>query len=99
MQLGFIGRNDLAGAEADAIFAAHHGFRGLEFNFWADFADVTEAHMRHIYRRFCSGTMLPVAPWGYGAGIISRLIPRSAPMLRKCSDEPWNSPACCKPLF
>lgn len=48
MQLGFIGRNDLAGAEADAKFAAHHGFRGLEFNFWADFADVTETHMRHI---------------------------------------------------
>ena len=32
-KLGFIGRNDLAGVEADARFAVEHGFEGLEFNF------------------------------------------------------------------
>jgi sugar phosphate isomerase/epimerase len=41
MILGFIGRNDLAGLEADAQFAASHGFVGLEFNWWGDFAELT----------------------------------------------------------
>ena len=34
MRLGFIALNDLHGIEADARFAAEHGFTGLEFNFW-----------------------------------------------------------------
>ena len=34
MRLGFIALNDLHGIEADARFAAEHGFAGLEFNFW-----------------------------------------------------------------
>ena len=37
MKIGFIARNDLAGVEEDAAFAAEHGFAGLEFNFWGDF--------------------------------------------------------------
>lgn len=40
-KLGFIGDNDLPGVEADAKFAAEHGFEGLEFNFWGGFKDLT----------------------------------------------------------
>jgi len=40
-QLGFIAANDLAGVEADAAFAAEHGFEALEFNHWASFRDLT----------------------------------------------------------
>jgi len=41
MKLGFIGRNDLAGVEDDAAFAAEHGFEGLEFNYWKNFEELT----------------------------------------------------------
>lgn len=41
MKLGFIASNDLDGLEADAKFAAENGFEGLEFNYWAAFADLT----------------------------------------------------------
>lgn len=41
MKLGFIGRNDLAGMEEDAAFAAEHGLAGLEFNYWKPFEDLT----------------------------------------------------------
>jgi sugar phosphate isomerase/epimerase len=41
MKFGFIASNDLDGLEADAKFAAENGFAGLEFNFWANFADLT----------------------------------------------------------
>ncbi|MBM3501093.1 MAG: sugar phosphate isomerase/epimerase [Armatimonadetes bacterium] len=41
MKLGFIGYNDPAGVEADARFAATHGFDGLEYNYWGDFRDLT----------------------------------------------------------
>jgi len=41
MKLGFIGRNDLPGIEADAAFAAEHGFDGIEFDYWANFKDLT----------------------------------------------------------
>jgi sugar phosphate isomerase/epimerase len=41
MKLGFIGHNDLAGVEADARFAATHGFEGLEYNYWGEFRDLT----------------------------------------------------------
>jgi sugar phosphate isomerase/epimerase len=43
MKLGFIGRNDLPGVDADARFAAEHGFAGLEYNYWGDFAGLTSA--------------------------------------------------------
>jgi len=38
MKIGFIGANDLEGVEQDAAFAVKHGFAGIEYNFWADFA-------------------------------------------------------------
>jgi sugar phosphate isomerase/epimerase len=41
MKLGFIAVNDLLGIEADAKFAAEHGFVGLEFNYWKTFDDLT----------------------------------------------------------
>ncbi len=41
MKLGFIGRNDLAGVEADAMFAKAHDFVGLEFNYWGNFKELT----------------------------------------------------------
>jgi len=41
MKIGFIGRNDLEGVEEDAAFAAEHGFEGIEFNYWANFKDLT----------------------------------------------------------
>ena len=40
MRLAFIGNNDLPGVEADARFAAHHGFAGLEYNYWGEFRDL-----------------------------------------------------------
>ncbi|MGI5918018.1 MAG: sugar phosphate isomerase/epimerase family protein [Anaerolineae bacterium] len=67
MKLGFIASNDLAGLEKDARFAAEHGFVGLEFNFWADFADLTAdtvAQMKEILDRHhvaCSSLGL----WGW----------------------------------
>ncbi|MCB0060878.1 MAG: sugar phosphate isomerase/epimerase [Caldilineaceae bacterium] len=54
MKLAFIAQNDLAGIEADAQFAAEQGFAGLEFNYWAGFADLTVetvAAMRKILDR------------------------------------------------
>lgn len=41
MKLAFIGDNDLPGVAADAKFAAEHGFAGLEYNYWGNFADLT----------------------------------------------------------
>ncbi len=55
MKLGFIGRNDLKGIEEDAKFAAEHGFEGLEFNYWADFKELTAetvAQMRALLDRY-----------------------------------------------
>jgi sugar phosphate isomerase/epimerase len=54
MKLAFIAQNDLAGLEADAQFAAAHGFTGLEFNYWAGFAELTAetvTEMRKILDR------------------------------------------------
>lgn len=51
MKLGFIGWNDLPGVEADARFAAEHGFAGLEYNYWGEFKDLeseTVAQMRRL---------------------------------------------------
>jgi len=41
MKLGFIGRNNVDAIEEDAAFAAEHGFEGIEFNYWANFRDLT----------------------------------------------------------
>ncbi|MFQ6097888.1 MAG: sugar phosphate isomerase/epimerase family protein [Armatimonadota bacterium] len=43
MKLGFIGRNDLPGVEADAKFAKDNGFEGLEYNYWGDFEGLENA--------------------------------------------------------
>jgi sugar phosphate isomerase/epimerase len=54
MKLAFIAVNDLPGIEADARFAAEHGFAGLEFNYWKGFADLTHetvVQMRQILDR------------------------------------------------
>ena len=67
MRIAFIADNGLDGIEADAAFAAEHGFQGLEFNYWADFADLsadTVARMREILDRHgvaCSALGL----WGW----------------------------------
>ena len=67
MDLAFIGSNDLAALEADARFAADHGFRGLEFNWWGNFAEVTAdtvKQMREILDKHdvrCSALGL----WGF----------------------------------
>ena len=71
MKLGFIGENHLAGVEADANFAKEHGFVGLEYNYWGDFANLTAedvAQMRAILDKH------GVRPrrWGCGAGTTSR---------------------------
>ncbi len=41
MKHGFIGNNSLADVESDAKFSAEHGFEGLEYNYWANFKDLT----------------------------------------------------------
>lgn len=46
MELGFIGLNDLEGVEADAEFAAEHGFVGLEYNWWGNFEELTADTVR-----------------------------------------------------
>lgn len=51
MKLGFIGSNTLDQLSSDALFAADHGFSGLEFNWWANFREVsaeTVGQMRTI---------------------------------------------------
>lgn len=47
-KLGFIGENHLAGVEADAKFAAQHGFEGIEYNYWGDFRDLTEETVKKM---------------------------------------------------
>ena len=52
MQLGFIGENSLEGVERDSQFAKQHGFDGLEYNYWGEFAELTAdtiARMRAIH--------------------------------------------------
>lgn len=67
MKIGFIGNNSLADVEADAQFAAEHGFEGLEYNYWGNFTDLTAetvAEMRTILDRHgvaCSALGL----WGW----------------------------------
>lgn len=46
MKIGFIAENRLEGIEADARFAHEHNFDGLEFNYWDDFRDLTEATVK-----------------------------------------------------
>lgn len=42
MRLGFIGENSLEGVEQDSKFAREHGFEGLKYNYWGDFAELTK---------------------------------------------------------
>jgi sugar phosphate isomerase/epimerase len=69
MKLGFIGKNDLPGVEADAKFAQEHGFNGLEYNYWAEFKDVaadTIAQMRAIHQRHgVRASMLGIWGWNH----------------------------------
>ena len=54
MKLGFIADNGLEAIEADAHFATQYDFDGLEFNYWANFAELTAdtvAAMREILDR------------------------------------------------
>ena len=49
MKLGFIAQSDLPGIESDCRFAVDHGFRGLEFNYWGNFKDLTADTVAQIY--------------------------------------------------
>jgi sugar phosphate isomerase/epimerase len=48
MKLAFIGENDLAQVEADALFAREHGFSGLEYNYWREFRDLPADKVRQM---------------------------------------------------
>ena len=48
MKIGFIGNNSLADVEADARFAAEHGFAGLEYNYWGNFKELTAETVREM---------------------------------------------------
>jgi sugar phosphate isomerase/epimerase len=69
MKLSFIGNNTLAGVEADARFAAEHGFEGIEYNWWGDFKDVTPeliANMRATHERHgVRASMLGIWGWNH----------------------------------
>jgi sugar phosphate isomerase/epimerase len=69
MKLGFIGRNDLPRLEEDARFSAEHGFEGLEFNYWANIADLTAetvGEMRRILDSYGIETSsLGIWGWDY----------------------------------
>jgi sugar phosphate isomerase/epimerase len=49
MRLGFIGDNDLPGVRKDAWFAREHGFAGLEYNYWGDFAQLTSETVEQMH--------------------------------------------------
>jgi sugar phosphate isomerase/epimerase len=66
-KIGFIGDGGLANVEADAKFAAEHGFEGLEYNYWGDFKDLTlatVAKMRKILDRYGVGCSM-LGLWGW----------------------------------
>jgi len=67
MKMAFIGENHLEGVEADAAFAAEHGFAGLEYNYWGDFDKLeagTVAKMREILDRHGVGCCA-LGLWGW----------------------------------
>jgi sugar phosphate isomerase/epimerase len=68
-KLAFIGDNDLRGVEADSAFCAEHGFEGLEYNYWGNFEQVTEADVRSmaaIHRRYgVKCVMLGIWGWNH----------------------------------
>jgi sugar phosphate isomerase/epimerase len=47
-KIGFIGDNGLADVEADAKFAAEHGFDALEYNYWDQFRDLEADTIRRM---------------------------------------------------
>lgn len=69
MRLAFIGNNDLEGVEADSAFAREHGFDGLEYNYWGQFADLTMEQvkqMRAIHEKHgVSASMLGLWGWNH----------------------------------
>jgi sugar phosphate isomerase/epimerase len=69
MPLGFIGENGLEAVEKDSQFARKHGFQGLEYNYWGEFAELTadtvsKMHAIHTAHgvRVC---MLGLWGWNY----------------------------------
>ncbi len=68
-KLSFIGDNDLASVEQDARFAAEHGFEGLEYNYWGNFAELGEdtvRAMRRIHRAYgVKCVMLGIWGWNH----------------------------------
>jgi len=69
MRLAFIGNNDLEGVEADAALAKEHGFDGLEYNYWAQFAGLTMERikeMRAIHEKHgVEASMLGLWGWNH----------------------------------
>ena len=67
MRLGFIARNDPEGLKQDALFAAEHEFEGLEFNYWGNFADLTEDTVRHMRATLdkCGVRAASLGLWGW----------------------------------
>lgn len=69
MRLGFIGENSLEGVERDCLFAREHGFEGLEYNYWGEFADLsaaTVAEMRALHRKHnVRASMLGIWGWNH----------------------------------
>jgi len=47
-KLSFIGENTLQGVAADCVFCVEHGFEGLEYNYWGEFEQLTEATVRSM---------------------------------------------------
>jgi len=50
MKFAFIGQNTLGGIEDDARFARENGFEALEFNYWGDFAHLTQETVEEMRR-------------------------------------------------
>jgi len=67
MKIGFIGDNGLEDVEADAKFAAEHGFEGLEYNYLGTFSDLTRetvSKMREILDKHGVGAS-SLGLWGW----------------------------------
>jgi sugar phosphate isomerase/epimerase len=69
MRLGFIGENNLQGVEADCLFATQHGYDGLEYNYWGEFAELTAdtvARMRALHQAHgVRAASLGIWGWNY----------------------------------
>jgi sugar phosphate isomerase/epimerase len=69
MRFAFIGDNSLAGVEHDCVFAKTHGYEGLEYNYWGEFADLTEDTVRKMHALHQAhgmrASMLGLWGWNY----------------------------------